>query len=123
MPPVIPPPPPYSRRRSWRTAPAQSPRSTAAIPTSAGRRRPQAEEQVVENFPDATRQSPHQQATKKGGSVLHELVELYQAKNYPETLTKADALLATTDNAYERSFASQIAANAAAPNPATTRRR
>jgi predicted negative regulator of RcsB-dependent stress response len=73
-----------------------------------------AEEQVVENFPNATRQSPHQQATKQGGSVLHELVELYQAKNYAETLTKADALLATTDNAYERSFASQIAANAAA---------
>jgi hypothetical protein len=59
-----------------------------------------AEEQVVENFPNATRQSPHQQATKQGGSVLHELVELYQAKNYAETLTKADALLATTDNAY-----------------------
>ena len=39
---------------------------------------------------------------------------MYQAKNYAETLAKADALLATTDNAYERSFASQIAAAAVA---------
>ena len=68
------------------------------------------EEAVVEKFPAATRESPHLQATKKGGSVLHEIADLYQAKNYPETLTKADALLATTDNPYERSFASQIAA-------------
>ena len=56
----------------------------------------QAEETIAEKFPAATRESPHQQATKKGGNVLHELVELYQAKNYPETLSKADALLATT---------------------------
>jgi hypothetical protein len=74
----------------------------------------QAEEPVAEKFPAATRQSPHLQATKKGGSVLHEIAELYQAKNYTETLAKADALLATTDNAYERSFASQIAAAAVA---------
>ena len=74
----------------------------------------QAEETVTEKFPAATRESPRQQATKKGGAVLQELVGLYQAKNYPETLARADALLATTDNAYERSFASQIAANAAA---------
>jgi predicted negative regulator of RcsB-dependent stress response len=73
-----------------------------------------ADEQVVENFPAATRESPHQQATKNGGKVLHEIVEAYQAKNYPEAMAKADALLGTTDNAYERSFASQVAANAAA---------
>ena len=82
-----------------------------------GERRAQkaeAEAQAAEKFPAATRQSPHQQATKKGGSVLHEIVDLYQAKNYAEALAKADALLATTDNAYERSFASQLAANAAA---------
>jgi tetratricopeptide (TPR) repeat protein len=73
-----------------------------------------AEEQVAEKFPAATRQSPNQQASKKGGKVLHEIVELYQAKQYPEAMAKADALLATSDNAYERSFASQVVANAAA---------
>jgi predicted negative regulator of RcsB-dependent stress response len=71
-------------------------------------------EQAVEKFPAATRESPHLQATKKGGNVLQEIVEAYQAKNYPEAMAKADALLATTENAYERSFASQVAANAAA---------
>ena len=74
----------------------------------------QAEETVAEKFPAATRESPHLQATKKGGAILREIAELYQAKNYPETLAKVDALLATTDNAYERSFASQIAAAAVA---------
>ena len=71
-------------------------------------------EQESEKFPAATRESPHQQATKKGGKTLHEIVELYNAKNYAEVMAKADALVASTDNAYERSFAAQIAANAAA---------
>ncbi len=73
----------------------------------------QVDEVVAEKFPAATRESPHLQATKTGGKALHELVELYQAKNYPETMAKADVLLAATDNAYERSFASQIAASVA----------
>ena len=70
--------------------------------------------QVTEKFPAATREPPGVQATRKGGKALQEIVSLYQAKNYAETLAKADALLATTDNAYERSFASQVAATAAA---------
>jgi len=74
----------------------------------------QAQEQVVEKFPAATRQSPNQQASKKGGKVLREIVDAYQAKQYADALAKADGLLATSDNAYERSFASQVAANAAA---------
>lgn len=74
----------------------------------------QAEEQAAEKFPAATRQSPHQQASKKGGKDLREIVDAYQAKQYADALAKADALLATSDNAYERSFASQLAANAAA---------
>lgn len=73
-----------------------------------------ADAQDAEKFPAATRESPGVQATKKGGKALQEIVELYQAKNYAETIAKADALLATTDNAYERSFASQVAATAAA---------
>lgn len=71
------------------------------------------DEKVTEKFPAATRQSPHVQVTMKGGKALHEIVELYQAKNYPQTMAKADVLIASTDNAYERSFASQVAATAA----------
>ena len=41
----------------------------------------QAEEPVAEKFPAATRQSPHLQATKNGGNVLHEIAELYQANH------------------------------------------
>jgi hypothetical protein len=34
-----------------------------------------------EKYPNATRQSPHLEATKAGGKVLEELVALLQAKN------------------------------------------
>jgi tetratricopeptide (TPR) repeat protein len=67
-----------------------------------------------ERFPAATRKSPHLQATKNGGKTLTEIIGLIQAKNYPEAIAKADGLLATTDNIYERSYASQLAAAAAA---------
>ena len=81
----------------------------------------QAEAQAAEKFPAATRESPNQQAGKKGGKVLREIVDAYQAKQYADVLAKADALLATSDNAYERSFASQVAANAAAESGDDTR--
>lgn len=70
--------------------------------------------QEAEKFPNATRKSPELQPTQKGGEKLNEIVGLYQAKNYPQTIQEADAYAATTDNAYEKSFAYQLAATAAA---------
>lgn len=75
----------------------------------------QAGEQAnTEKFPKATRTSPDLQATKPGGKALNEIVALYQAKQYPQAIQKADALGAASTNAYERSFAYQLAATAAA---------
>jgi hypothetical protein len=65
-------------------------------------------------FPDATRQPPKLKASKSGGKVLGEVVALYQAKQYIPAIQKAEALGSTSTNAYERSFAYQLAATAAA---------
>ena len=70
--------------------------------------------ETASKFPNAKRESPHLEATKKGGKALNEIVEAYQAKNYADAITKAEALGAATDNAYEKSFAYQLAATAAA---------
>lgn len=72
------------------------------------------EAQADAKFPNAKRESPDQQATKKGGKELNAIVELYQAKNYPETIARAEALAGASENAYEQSFAYQLAATAAA---------
>ena len=65
-------------------------------------------------FPNAKRESPHLTATKEGGKTLTEIVAAYQAKNYADAIAKAEALAGTSDNAYEKSFAYQIAGTAAA---------
>ena len=70
--------------------------------------------QAAEKFPSAKRESPHLQATKKGGTELNGIVEAYQAKNYADAIARAEALGAASDNAYEKSFAYQLAATAAA---------
>lgn len=69
---------------------------------------------ATSQFPNATRESPKLEATKSGGKVLGEVVALYQAKQYPEAIQKAEALASVSTNAYERSFAYQLAATAAA---------
>jgi tetratricopeptide (TPR) repeat protein len=68
----------------------------------------------TEKFPNATRTSPETQATKAGGKALNAIVELYEAKQYPQAIEKVDALASDSTNAYERSFAYQLAATAAA---------
>ena len=65
-------------------------------------------------FPNATRVSPETEATKSGGQVLNDVLALYQAKQYPEAIQKAEALASVSTNAYERSFAFQLAGTAAA---------
>ena len=65
-------------------------------------------------FPNATRVSPKLEATKSGGKVLADVVALYQAKQFPDAIQKAEALASVSTNAYERSFAYQLAGTAAA---------
>lgn len=66
-------------------------------------------------FPNASRVPPAQLASNAGGKVLSEAVALYHAKQYAEAIQKAEALGATPSaNAFERSFAYQLAASAAA---------
>ena len=67
----------------------------------------------TEKFPDATRTSPDLQATKAGGKVLNEIVALYEAKDFPKVIQRAEELGSNSTNAYERGFAFQLAATAA----------
>jgi tetratricopeptide (TPR) repeat protein len=69
--------------------------------------------QAKSQFPNATRKSPELQATKAGGKALNEIVTLYQGKQYADAMQKAEALGTSSGNAYERSFAYQLAATAA----------
>jgi len=77
--------------------------------------------ETVAKFPNAKRESPHLEASKKGGKGLNEIVEAYQTKNYADAIAKGEAFAATSDNAYEKSFAYQLAATAAADNKDNTR--
>lgn len=72
------------------------------------------ETETSSRFPNAKRQSPNLTATKQGSKPLKEMVDAYQAKNYADAIAKGEAFASTTDNAYEKSFAWQLAATAAA---------
>ena len=65
-------------------------------------------------FPGATRVSPELQATQSGGKALNDIIALSQAKDYAQVIQKADVLALATRNIYERSFAYDLAGNAAA---------
>lgn len=65
-------------------------------------------------FPGASRISPELEATKSGGKALNDVIALAQAKQYPQAIQKAEMLAAATSNVYERSFAYDLAGNAAA---------
>ncbi len=65
-------------------------------------------------FPGAKRVSPELQATKSGGKALNDIIALSQAKDYVQAVQKAGVLASATSNIYERSFAYDLAGNAAA---------
>ena len=72
------------------------------------------EAQTSTKFPNAKRESPNLTATKQGSKTLKDIVDAYQAKNYADAIAKAEAFAGTTENAYEKAFAYQLAATAAA---------
>jgi tetratricopeptide (TPR) repeat protein len=71
------------------------------------------EKEAPAKFPAATRKSPGLTATAAGGKALNAIFALEQAKNYPEAIQQAEAFAATAKNAYEQSFAYQLAGVAA----------
>lgn len=65
-------------------------------------------------YPNATRAEPEAKASGKEFKALQALQETYQEQDYAGALAKAEALAASAEGAYEKSFAYQIAGSAAA---------
>ncbi|WP_313345064.1 tetratricopeptide repeat protein [Stenotrophomonas sp.] len=65
-------------------------------------------------FPDATRAEPNIKASPKLGKQLQKLIDSYNDQKFPETRALADEILANSAaNAYDKSLAAQLAAQAA----------
>jgi tetratricopeptide (TPR) repeat protein len=65
-------------------------------------------------FPQATREEPATKASSKAGKKLQKLIDVYNEEDYAQTRTLADELLALeAANAYDKSLAAQLAAQAA----------
>ena len=74
-----------------------------------------AAEPVAAQYPQATRQEPETIATKEGLKKLAEVQKLYEAQDYANAIAKANSIAAdASSNAYEKAFAHQLAASAAA---------
>jgi tetratricopeptide (TPR) repeat protein len=69
-------------------------------------------EEPAPMYPQATRTDPKIRASNKGGKHLNAMLKDFEAKKFDDVLTKAQALPADA-NAYDKSFAYQLAANAA----------
>lgn len=66
-------------------------------------------------FPNATRQEPDAKANSKTLKALQEVQAAYEKQDYAGTIAQAEAIANKPDaNAYEKSFAYQLAASAAA---------
>ena len=74
-----------------------------------------AAEPVAAQYPQATRQEPETIATKEGLKKLAEVQKLYEAQDYANAIANANSIAAdASSNAYEKAFAHQLAASAAA---------
>ncbi len=72
-------------------------------------------EEAAPLYPNATRQSPEAMAKGKGLKELQDLQALYEKQDSAGVIAKADQIAARSDaNAYEKSFAYQLAGSAAA---------
>lgn len=76
-------------------------------------RRQKSEQKPVAEFPKATRKEPSAKATEKGVKKLNAINDAYNEQNYTEVLALAVPHAESTENAYEKSFAYQLAAVAA----------
>lgn len=65
-------------------------------------------------YPQATREQPEAQASRGNLKALQKMQEAYAAGDYAGTIAAADKIVATSSsNAYDKSFAYQVAATAA----------
>lgn len=64
-------------------------------------------------YPQATRKDPGLAATEKGGKALNAIFALEQSKQYPQAIQQAQEFAGSSKNAYEQSFAYQLAGVAA----------
>lgn len=71
------------------------------------------QQQEAAQFPLATRQEPKEKATERGVKTLQEISKAYDAGNYADVLAKAVPFAESSRNAYEKSFAYQLAGVAA----------
>lgn len=79
-----------------------------------GKEQAQQEEARPALFPLATRPSPQAKAKGKGLKALQDLQKAFDAQDNAGVIAKADAIGASDASAYEKSFAYQLAGNAAA---------
>jgi len=65
-------------------------------------------------YPQATRQEPDTKASSKASKKLQKLIDVYNEEDFAQTRTLADEILTLEGaNAYDRSLAAQLAAQAA----------
>ena len=72
------------------------------------------QEAAASKYPNAKRKAPDLAATKKGGKVLNDIIAALNGKDYAGAISQAESFAAGTDNAYEKSFAYELAGTAAA---------
>lgn len=65
-------------------------------------------------YPDAIRQEPNERASAKGMKQLQSLAKQYEAGEYAAVMNDAAAFANTASNNYEKAYAYQLAASAAA---------
>lgn len=74
----------------------------------------QASGKVADEYPQATRQAPDSKASKKATPQLQKMMKAYDDDKGPDARAIADQIIALPEaNAYDKAFASQIAAQAA----------
>ncbi|PJK09005.1 hypothetical protein CO614_05025 [Lysobacteraceae bacterium NML120232] len=78
-------------------------------------------QKAAPEFPNASRTEPDTRASQKGVRELQTLSKLYEEDKHAELLAKAVPFAESTDNAYEKSFAYQMAAIAALETNETAR--
>ena len=77
-------------------------------------RRQGSQAQVEQRYPNATRQAPSARATARGSKQMTRMMDFYNGEKPAEARAAADEILADDKaNAYEKSFAAQVAAQLA----------
>jgi tetratricopeptide (TPR) repeat protein len=86
----------------------------ASAQSRSSQRSSKAEAKAEVMYPEATRQEPSTKASSKVGKKLQKLIDAYNSEDFAQTRTLADEILGTEGaNAYDKSLAAQLGAQAA----------